>query len=372
MPLSRSQTRRDRPVRRRVTPGHRPARIAPLIAASKSVASATMRRRPRALHAARCPRRPVAARRRARATAAACRSWRNGLPSRAKDSRSGTARKPRAMLRRLRPASAQATWPRKAGTRRERPATDGSCGRISAPVRWLPRASRSKDTAASTRGRLVAAASCGSCEPAIGKPRHRYVASAFSTSGDTAALARLAVGSTVAFALPAQVPLDLVARIEPPHLEQAVGEAQRQRRGLRPFERSRLLRSPRLGAPSASPSARPYQAPRDPLLDSPARCDAMPVDAGPAPVQCGIRPAHLSRAPAASIRTAPLAARRSSVLSACRRCRAFREPAAGGHRTAPDAGAAMQIDVVPDRRAHRRSRRGYVPSGRDQRARRGR
>ena len=37
-------------------------------------------------------------------------------------------------------------------------------------------------TAASTRGRLVAATSFGSCEPAIGRPRQRYVASALATS----------------------------------------------------------------------------------------------------------------------------------------------------------------------------------------------
>ncbi len=73
----------------------------------------------------------------------------------------------------------------------------------------------------------------------------------------------LAARREVTLALPAQVALHLVARVAAADLEQALRQAQGQRRVLRPVTRAHG--PARSASPLASPSARPEQRPADPI-----------------------------------------------------------------------------------------------------------
>ena len=268
----------------------------------------------------------------------------------------------------LRPATRTTTSPRTAGTRRE--STGDWCvvraalgGQRDRGGRIAPASKRrgGEHARQAGRGRVtrIMRSRHRQTAPEIRRERLRHVRCHVR-------LARRAVRRTVALALPAQVPLDLVARIAAAHVEQAVGEAQRQRRGLRPGERHAgprrdtrcLARRAHRPAPGHTRHraivARARSAGRVSALPRPVSCAR---SSGPSQSQHVLRPARPSPVRAASIATAPLAARARSVLPAhahrCPRFSASQQPAASGAAT--DAGATVQIDVVPDRRARRRA-----------------
>ena len=168
---------------------------------------------------------------------------------------------------------------------------------------------------------------------------------------------RLAGRGPMAFALPAHVAFDLVARVALAFRKQAVREAQGQRRVLRPRE-SRVGAGPRRaparrrarrrargrtrrheGDPPAIASAEHSAAARPPMPRPRARPD---------PVEHELRPARRSPARAASSRDCAACGQQRGEFGQglFAVAAAFAEPARGGHRAAADAGATVQVDRV--------------------------